>query len=136
MMTITETKKDLLTLLGRIGLSAIFVIFGFSKITGFAGMVAYAASFNVPFPELAIVVAIVVELIGGLMILFGFKTRFAALVIALFLIPVTIIFHSNFADPVNMGMFMKNLSIFGGMLVLAAHGAGRYSLDAKTEKLN
>lgn len=127
-------KDSILALVGRITLAVIFVFFGFTKIGTFAGMVAYAAASGVPFPELAIVVAIIVELLGGLMIVVGYKTKWAALAIALFLIPVTYFFHRNFADPVNMTMFWKNASIFGGMLVLAAHGAGKYSLDAKFTK--
>ena len=118
-------------LVGRIGLSAIFIMGGWSKITGFAGMVAYAASMGVPFAELAIVIAIVVELIGGLMLLVGYKTKWAALAIAVFLVPVTFIFHGNFADQTQMMAFMKNFAIFGGMLYVAAAGAGRYSLDEK-----
>lgn len=127
-------KDSILTLIGRITLAAIFVIFGFTKIGTFTGMVAYASASGVPFPELAIVIAIIVELLGGLMIAVGYKTKWAALAIAIFLIPVTYYFHRNFADPVNMTMFWKNASIFGGMLVLAASGAGRYSLDARFTK--
>ncbi|MES2014215.1 MAG: DoxX family protein [Patescibacteria group bacterium] len=125
-----QKYDSLLTLIGRVAIAAIFIIFGFLKISTFAGMVAFATAAGVPFPTLAIGVAIVVELIGGLMILVGYKTKWAALAVALFLIPVTYYFHRNFADQVNMTMFWKNLSIFGGMLILAAHGAGKYSVDA------
>ncbi|TAJ13529.1 DoxX family protein [Patescibacteria group bacterium] len=124
-------KEATLALIGRVTLASIFVLFGFMKIGTFAGMVAYAASAGVPFPQLAIVVAIVVELIGGLMILVGYKTKLVALAIAIFLVPVTLYFHTNFGDQVNLTMFWKNLSIFGGLLILAAHGAGSYSIDAK-----
>ncbi len=127
-------KDSALTLIGRIALAVLFVIFGFMKIGTYAGMVAYAAAAGVPFPEAAIVLAIIIELLGGLMIIIGFKTKWAALAIALFLIPVTLYFHTNFADQVNMTMFWKNASIFGGMLVLAANGAGKYSLDAMLAK--
>lgn len=124
-------KESVLTLIGRVTLASIFVLFGFMKIGTFAGMVAYAANAGVPFPQLAIVVAIAVELLGGLMILIGYKTKLAALAIAVFLVPVTLYFHTNFTDQVNLTMFWKNLSMFGGLLILAAHGAGSYSVDAK-----
>ncbi len=123
-----------MALLGRIGLSLIFVTSGFAKIGGFAGMVAFATMFNVPFPEAAIVIAIIVEFIGGLMVLFGFKTRLAGLAIALFLIPVTLIFHSDFADQTQMTMFWKNVAIIGGLFMVAAHGAGAFSIDGWRKK--
>jgi len=125
-----------LALVGRLALAGIFVIFGFTKISGFAGMVAYASSVGVPFPELAIVLAIAIELLGGLMLVIGYKTKWVALVIALFLVPVTYYFHTDFTNPVNMIMLWKNVSIIGGMLVLASHGAGKYSLDAMLAKKN
>lgn len=119
-----------LLLAGRVLLSAMFIIFGFMKIGAFAGMVAYATVANIPFPEVAIVLAIIIELGAGLMLLFGYKTKLAAFAIALFLVPVTIYFHTNFADQVNLSMFWKNLAIMGGMLAFASSGAGKYSVDA------
>ncbi len=127
---ILDKYSSCLLLAGRVLLSAIFIIFGFMKIGAFAGMVAYATVANVPFPQVAIVLAIIIELGAGLMVLFGYKTKLAALTIALFLIPVTAYFHTNFADQVNLAMFWKNLAIIGGMLAFAASGAGKYSLDA------
>ncbi|MES2135220.1 MAG: DoxX family protein [Patescibacteria group bacterium] len=129
-----DKKASVFILLGRVALSALFIIFGFLKIGTFAGMVAFATSAGVPFPELAITLAIVIELLAGLMVLVGYQTKWAALAIALFLIPVTYYFHRNFADQVNLTMFWKNISILGGMLVLAAHGAGRYSIDGYLAK--
>lgn len=126
----SDKNSSVTLLLARVLLSAIFVIFGFMKIGAFAGMVAYASAMHVPFPQLAIVVAILVELGAGLMVLVGYKTKWAALAIALFLVPVTYYFHTNFADQTNTTMFWKNLSIMGGMLALAASGAGKYSLDS------
>lgn len=123
------TKGPWLSLVGRIFLAAIFIILGFAKISSFAVMSDFAAANNVPFPDLAIVVAIVIELVGGLMIALGWKTKLASLVVFLFLIPVTYYFHTNFLDPMQMTMFLKNLSIMGGMLLLAAYGPGKYSLD-------
>lgn len=128
MMDLT-TKSAWISLLGRIFLAAIFIILGFAKISSFAVMSDFAEANGVPFPDLAIIVAIVVELGGGLMIALGWKTKIAALAVFVFLIPVTYFFHTNFLDPMQMTMFLKNLSIMGGMLLLASYGAGKYSLD-------
>lgn len=128
MMDMT-TKGPWLSLLGRIFLAAIFIILGFAKISSFAVMSDFAEANGVPFPDLAIIVAIVLELGGGLMIALGWKTKLAALALFVFLIPVTYYFHTNFLDPMQMTMFLKNLSIMGGMLLLAAYGPGKYSLD-------
>lgn len=127
-------KAAWLSLFGRILLAAIFIILGFAKISSFGVMVDFAAANGVPFPELAIVVAIIVELIGGLMIALGWKTKLASWAVFVFLIPVTYYFHTNFADPMQMTMFLKNLSIMGGLLVLIASGAGKYSLDEMMAK--
>ncbi len=127
-------KSDWIALIGRVCLAAIFIILGATKISGFDGMVGYAASAGMPFPEIAIVLAIIIELGGGLMIALGWKTRWAAKALAVFLIVVTYFFHMNLADQGQMTMFLKNLSIFGGVLMLIAHGAGAYSIDAKMKK--
>ncbi len=118
-------------LIGRALLAAIFIIMGAMKIPGFAGMVAWTASFNVPMPEVAVALAILIELGGGLMILAGWHTRLAAKALVLFLVVVTAIFHSNIADQMQLTMALKNLSILGGVLILIAHGPGAYSFDAK-----
>ncbi len=128
------TKAAWMSLIGRVLLAAVFIILGFAKISGFAVMSDFAAANNVPFPDLAIVIAIVIELGGGLMIALGWKTKLAALAVIVFLIPVTYYFHTNFADPMQMTMFLKNLSILGGVLLLATYGPGKYSLDEMMKK--
>jgi putative oxidoreductase len=125
---------DVMALVGRVLLAAIFIILGFAKISGFAVMSDFAAANGVPMPDVAIMVAIVVELVGGLMIALGWKTKLAAFAVILFLIPVTYYFHTNFADPMQMTMFLKNLSIMGGLFFLKAYGPGKYSLDAMMAK--
>jgi len=129
-----EAVKQYGPLAGRILLSLMFIISGWGKITGFAGTAGYMASKGMPFPELLLSVAIAIELGGGLMLLFGWKARLAALAIFLFIIPATLVFHNFWAvDPAQaqgqMIHFMKNLTIMGGMLYVMAFGAGPLSLD-------
>ncbi len=129
-----EAGKQYGPLGGRILLSLMFIISGWGKITGFAGTAGYMASMGMPFPQLLLVGAIIVEFGCGLMLLFGWKARFAALAIFLFVIPATLIFHNFWAaDPAQaqnqMIHFMKNVTIMGGMLYVMAFGAGPLSLD-------
>src|SRR5271166_5228621 len=127
-------NKDLMALVGRILLAAMFVISGYGKLTGFDGAVGYIASKGLPMPQLLAAAAILVELGGGLAIVIGWKTRWVALAFILFLIVITPIFHNYWAAPADQMMgqqinFMKNLTILGGMLLLLAFGPGRYSVD-------
>ena len=124
------------TLVGRILLAALFIPAGLSKITGFAGTAGYIASKGLPLPEVGAAIAIAVEVLAGLALLFGFGTRVAALALAVFTLAATFIFHNFWARPADQVMmqqlmFMKNIAVVGGLLVLAAHGAGRFSVDAK-----
>jgi putative oxidoreductase len=114
--------------LGRVLIAALFIMGGIGKIMDFGGSVGYAEAFNVPFPEITIIIAILVELGGGLMILFGFWTRYAAFKIAAFLVVVTLIFHTNFEDPNQMIQFLKNAAIIGGLLYVSVHGARKAAL--------
>ena len=121
-------------LLARLGFAALFVPAGFGKIAGFAGLAGYIASKGVPLPEVAAAIAIGAELGLGLLLLVGFQTRLAALALAVFVAVITPIFHNYWAMPeaqvmVNQLMFWKNLTIVGGLLLLAGAGAGRFSID-------
>lgn len=125
-----------LSLIGRVLLALLFVPAGFGKISGFAGTVGYIASKGVPFPELAAAAAIGIELGLGLMLLVGLQTRWAALGMALFTVVITFIFHNFWALPVEQVMlqqqaFFKNIAVVGGLLTVAAWGAGAWSMDAK-----
>jgi len=115
------------SLISRILLSHIFILAGFSKITGYAGTQGYMESVGVPGMLLPLV--ILLELGGGLAILVGLKTKLVSYALAVFSIIAAIIFHSNLADQMHMIMFMKNFAIAGGFLLLAEHGAGNYSFD-------
>ena len=123
-----------LSLIGRILLALLFVPSGFSKIGGFAGTVGYIASKGVPLPELAAAAAIGVELGLGLLLLIGWQTRWAALGIARFTVVITFIFHNFWAVPAEQVMaqqqnFFKNMAAVGGLLTVAAWGAGAWSVD-------
>lgn len=123
-------------LLGRILIAAMFIPAGFSKIGGFAGTVGYITSKGLPLPEVGAVIAIVVEIGAGLALLAGFKARYAALVLALFTLAASVFFHNFWAVPeaakmVQQLMFMKNIAVVGGLLFIAAYGAGPLSVDSR-----
>ena len=125
-----------LALIGRILLALIFIIAGYAKIGGFEGTVGYIASKGMPMPPVMAALAILIELGGGLMVLAGFKTRWAALALTLFCIVSAVIFHAYWSVPAEQLMaqrnnFWKNISIAGGFLVLAAFGPGAISLDGR-----
>ena len=116
-------------LAGRVLLAYLFILSGYSKIGGFAGTAKFMASKGMPMVEVLLVGAIVIELVGGLMLAVGWKARWAAWAIFLFLIPTTLIFHPVWADPAQAIQFNKNLAIMGGMLYVAFMGPGKLSLD-------
>ena len=117
-----------LSLLGRAGLSLIFIISGWGKLAGYAATQQYMESTGVPGALLPLVIAL--ELGGGLAILGGAFTRGIAIAIALFSIVSAAIFHADFADPMQAISFWKNVAMAGGFFVLAANGPGNLSLDA------
>jgi putative oxidoreductase len=125
-----------LSLAGRVLLALLFIPAGLSKIGGFDGTVGYIASVGLPLPELAAVAAIVVEVVGGIALLAGYGTRLAALALALFTLVASFFFHAYWAVPVDQQMmqelmFFKNIAVVGGLLTLAAAGAGGWSIDAR-----
>ncbi|CAG9185542.1 Inner membrane protein YphA [Cupriavidus laharis] len=110
---------------GRALLGLLFLISGILKISSFSGVAAWMASAGLPFASVALVLAILVEIGGGLLLVVGWQARIAAAVLALFLIPVTLIFHGFWsADAANaqnqLNHFLKNVAIFGGMLMVFA----------------
>ncbi len=122
-----ERLQDSCVLLGRLFLSLIFIISGVGKIMGYAGTQGYMESMGVP--EFMLPIVIILELFGGIAILIGFKTRLFALLFIGFNMISALLFHSDFGDQTQMAMFMKNIAIAGGFLLLFAHGAGSYSVD-------
>ena len=116
---------------GRLLMSIIFLLSGFQKLGGFNGTVAYMASLNLPLPELAAIVAIVVECVGGLLLLVGYQTRAVGLVLAVWCVATALVFHSHVGEPDQAINFLKNLAMCGGFLQLVAFGGGNWSLDAR-----
>jgi putative oxidoreductase len=118
---------NILSLLGRIGLSAIFILSGLQKISGYSGTQQYMEAFGVPGALLPLVIAL--EVGGGLAILAGLWTRWFALALAGFSLVAAVAFHGNLADPMQAISFWKNVAIAGGFLALAGTTAGRFSID-------
>lgn len=114
-------------LLGRVMMAVMFVLFGWSKLGGYTDSQSYMESAGVPGALLPLV--ILVELGGGLAILLGFLTRWAALLLALFTLAAAAMFHYVPGDQMQMINFMKNITIAGGFIILACAGPGRLSLD-------
>jgi putative oxidoreductase len=123
-------------LLARLLLAALFLPAGISKIGGFAGTAGYIGSVGLPLPELGAAIAIAVEVLGGIALIIGFGTRWAALALAVFTLVASVFFHAYWALPAEQQMmqqlmFMKNIGVVGGLLALAAFGAGAFSVDAR-----
>ena len=121
--------NDFVALLGRFLIAYIFIVAGWGKVIAYSATAGYMENMGVSASLLPI--TILVELGGGLALLFGFQARFAAFGLAVFSIITALIFHSNAEDSIN---FMKNLSIAGGLLFLLLHGVGRISIDHVIEK--
>lgn len=117
--------------LGRALIAAIFLLSGFGKLTAPAGTIAYISAAGLPVPEAGYALALVVELLGGLALLLGYRVRIAALVLAIFSVAAAFSFHNNFADQNQMIHFLKNLAMAGGLLQVFAFGAGAFSLDRR-----
>lgn len=121
-------------LVGRILMALIFVMSGAGKIPGFEGTVGYIASKGLPFPALAAIAAIVVELGGGIALILGWKARWAAAAMLLFTVSAAVIFHNFWGVPADQAQnqmihFMKNISMAGGLLMVVVNGSGSLSLD-------
>jgi putative oxidoreductase len=123
----------LISVAARLLMAQLFIISGWEKLTGFNGTVGYMASMGIPLAGVVTPLIILIELGGGLALLFGFKTRWVAAVIALFTVGTALIAHTNFADQNQMINFMKNLSIAGGLLWFFRNGGGAASIDAQID---
>ncbi len=131
-----DSLKTPLIVVGRVLLALMFILAGWSKLTGIEGTAGYIASGGLPFPTVLAVIVGLLELFGGLAIAFGFQARWAALALGLFTLAASVLFHKFWAVPADQAfvqqlMFMKNLSVAGGLFTLAALGAGPVSVDAR-----
>jgi len=131
----SNSSTSIVPLIGRILLSGVFILGGIGKIFGFSMEEGFVVAKHLPLPAVALGIALIIELAGGLAILAGLYTRFTAWIVFLYMIPTTFLFHNFWAmqGPDRLdGMihFEKNLAIMGGLLILATFGAGAYSVDS------
>jgi len=124
-----NTFQKIAELGGRILLALLFLMSGIGKISAYSGTAAYMASTGVPGALLPVVIAI--EVLGAAAIIIGYKTRIVAFLMAGFTLVTALLFHNNFQDQIQMIMFLKNVSIAGGFLLLVANGAGPLSVDRR-----
>lgn len=126
--------SSFLMLLGRLALATIFILAGVGKFMNTEATAAYMTSKGITMVPFFLYAAAVIEILGGLSLILGLKTRWGAIILLLFLIPTTLIFHNFWnvgplAMEVEMINFLKNLAIFGGLLYVLANGPGAFSLD-------
>ena len=116
-------------ILGRILLSAIFLINGIGKIFNYEGTIQYMENFDVP--GYLIIPAIVVEILFPILLIIGYYTKFSALALSLFTLVLAVIFHTDFSNQMQLMSFLKNIAIAGGFLIIFVYGPGKYSIDHK-----
>ncbi|MFQ5751425.1 MAG: DoxX family protein [bacterium] len=119
------------TLLSRLLISMIFIMSGLGKIFDPASSMGYMKSVGMPAVGFFLIMAVILEVAGGISVLIGYKAKWGAMALIVFLIPVTLIFHTNFSNQIQMIMFMKNLAILGALIGLAINGPGAMSLDTR-----
>jgi putative oxidoreductase len=135
----SKTLQNTFALASRLLFVVLFLPAGIGKLTGFSGTVGYIASVGLPLATLGAALALAVEILGSLALLAGFQTRIAALVLAAFTLVASFFFHAYWAVPADQAfvtqlLFFKNIAVVGGLLALAANGAGAWSLDARNQR--
>jgi uncharacterized membrane protein YphA (DoxX/SURF4 family) len=125
-------------LVARIFLAVIFLRSGISKILDFSGTQQFMSANGIPLAltGLLLVGSIIFELAGGLSVLLGYKARWGAIALIIFLIPATLIFHTNFAEEMQVIQFLKNLALMGGLLMVVYFSSGPVSVDARSNFSN
>ena len=123
---------NILDLIGRILISALFLLNGIFKINNYDGTIGWMESFGMP--GILIIPAIILEIAGPILIIIGYKTKLAAGLLSLFCIATAVIFHNDFADQMQFTSFLKNIALAGGFLLIVVNGAKEFSLDNKFKK--
>jgi putative oxidoreductase len=129
------SQTSYLPLVGRLLIAAIFLLSGFGKLAQPAGTLGYITAAGLPLPQLAYLIAVVIEVGGGILLVLGYRTRLVSLVMALFTLATAAFFHNAFGDVNQMTHFMKNLAMAGGLLQITHFGAGAFSLDQRRAAL-
>jgi len=124
-----KLNMHVIELLGRILLSAIFLINGVGKIFYYEETIQYMENYNVS--GNLIIPAIAVEILFPILLIIGYQSRFSALVLSLFTLTLAVIFHTEFSNQMQLISFLKNIAIAGGFLIIFVRGAGKYSIDYK-----
>ena len=119
--------------IGRILLSALFLIEGIGKISMQEDVIMYMADYGVP--EILFIPAIILEILFPLLLIIGYKTKLSALIMALFTLTVAIIFHTNFSEGMQITFFLKDLAIAGGFMIIFVYGSNKISLDYRIKKI-
>jgi putative oxidoreductase len=119
--------------IGRILLSALFLIEGIGKISMQEDVIMYMADYGVP--EILFIPAIILEILFPLLLIIGYKTKLSALIMALFTLTVAIIFHTDFSEGMQMTFFLKDLAIAGGFMIIFVYGSNKISLDYRIKKI-
>ena len=123
---------NIVDLIGRILISALFLLNGIFKISNYDGTIGWMESFGMP--GILLIPAIILEIAGPVLIIIGYKTKLAAGLLSLFCIATAFIFHNDFANQMQLTSFLKNIALAGGFLILFANGARGISLDNKFKK--
>ena len=123
-------NKDLVMLVGRVMLATIFVVAGYNKLLHFPAVAAAMANKGLAMPNTLLILSIIIELGAGTMLLVGMLARSTAFIIFLFIMPVTYVYHPFWSVPAELNNFLKNMAIMGGLLYVALHGPGRYSIPS------
>jgi putative oxidoreductase len=116
---------------GRLLISTIFILSGLSKLAAPAATIGYIQSVGLPLPQVAFALSAFIEIVGGITLLLGYRTRIAAAALFVFALATAVFFHGHFADQNQFIHFFKNVAIAGGLLHVVAFGGGRISLDGR-----
>jgi putative oxidoreductase len=134
-----KSIENTTNLIGRFLMASLFLPAGVTKLMGFNGTVAYFGSLGLPMPSIVAIAVIVIEILGGLALIVGYKVKLSAIILALFTLGASLIGHAYWAVPADQAfvaklLFYKNIAIVGGLLILASLGAGRLSMDQAQAK--